>query len=126
MSQDSEDTSKQKYFFSETSLIVGVIFTFLSIIDVFPSTLAAPLEWMGVFCLMSGLTYLSSLRITVPLAFTAFLFGTFLDPVVIGGSTFQTWIYSNIFVLVSALAGVFTGLILFKFNKKKGKIVEVV
>jgi hypothetical protein len=115
MSRNSERIIQQNYF-SEASLIVGVIFTFLSIVGVFPSSFAAPLEWMGVFCLMAGLTILSSLKITLPLAFAAFFLGTFLDPVIIGGSTFQMWIYSNSLVLISALTGVFTG---FQLNKKK-------
>jgi len=100
---------------SEISVMIGVIIIVLALTKVLPFQYAAPLEWLGVFCLMGGLTYLYSPLRTVPLAFTAFLFGTFLDPIIVGGQSFQTWIYANLFVFAFALAGTCTSALALRF-----------
>jgi hypothetical protein len=91
--------------FSAFLISLGSILTFLAISDILSIEFGAVLEWMGVFFLMSGLTYLYSPRHTAPLSILAFLFGSFLDPVVFSGFTFQIWLLANTLVSGFALAG---------------------
>ena len=86
----------------------GGFLTGLALTQVLPHQYAAPFEWVGVFCIMVGLTYLYSLRWTLPLAVTAFLLGVVADPLVFGQGSLQTWLYANVLVLFFALAGTLT------------------
>ena len=73
---DALDGVSQRWDLLSVALVViGVILTVVAIIDTIPHQYAAPVEWLGVFCLMSGLTYMYSVGRTLLLAFAAFLFG---------------------------------------------------
>lgn len=105
---------KEDVFFGVLAVIGGAL-TSLAITGAIPFRYAAPFEWMGVFCLMSGLAYLYSPWRTVPLSFAAFLFGVFADPLVMGGRSLQIWVYANTFVLAFALAGIGTSAVAIRF-----------
>lgn len=95
--------------------VVGVSFIVLATAEVLPYSFRAPFEWLGVFCLVGELAYVCSPLIAVILAFVAFLFGTFMDPIFIGGYSFQTWIFANSLVLIFALAGACTNALAMRF-----------
>ena len=95
--------------------VIGVILIVLAITNIFPYQYAALLEWLGVFCLMNGFTYLYSSWMTTLLAFTAFLFGTIMDPIIVGGQSIWTWTYANALVFVFALAGTCTNVFVTRF-----------
>jgi hypothetical protein len=100
---------------SEISVMIGVIIIVLALTKAVPYQYSAPLEWLGVFCLTGGLTHLYSPSRTVLLAFTAFLFGTFLDPIIVGSQSFHAWIYANLLVFAFALAGTCTSALALRF-----------
>lgn len=54
---------------------------------------------------MSGLTWLSSVWLSVLIASVASLLGTVMDPMLIGGQSFQAWALANGLVFVFAMAG---------------------
>jgi hypothetical protein len=85
--------------------MIGVILTSLALTKALPLQYAALVEWLGVFCIMIGLTSVYSLRKTLPLALTAFLLGIIVDPLVFGGESLQRWFSANAMVLMFAVAG---------------------
>lgn len=103
-------------FFVGASLIIGVVLIFPVITGILPSQHAAPIEWVGVFCLMNGLTCLFSPRRALSISFIAFLLGTFIDPIVYGGQSFQMWFYANALVFIFASIGTFTSVMIIKFR----------
>jgi hypothetical protein len=98
------------------TLILGVVLTVPAITGILPLQYAAPFEWVGVFCLMNGLTCLFSPRRALGIAFTAFLVGTFVDPIVFRGQSFQMWLYANAFVFIFASMGMFTSSMIMRFR----------
>ena len=106
--------------------VVGVIFIVLATSGVLQYSFRAPLEWLGIFCLTSQLAYLCSPPIAVSLAFVAFLLGTFMDPIFIGGQSFQTWIFANLLVFVFALAGACTNALAMRFASIRKSIFYLI
>jgi hypothetical protein len=111
------------YFLQSPPFVViatGAILTSLAVTNSVPFQYAAPLEWLGVFCLMGGFTYLCSTWRSAVLASAASLAGAFLDPIFIGGQSMNTWVYANSLVFVFAFSGTCTGALMLKiFSAQK-------
>ena len=90
------------------SVLSGTIMTFLAVTSSVPPQYAAPLEWIGVYCLTAGLTLLFSTKLSVIVASAASAFGILADPIFLGGQTLA-WVYANVILLAFGLVGTLTG-----------------